>query len=183
VDDPRSRKGEDTPLQKTLDETLSLIKDNDYPIVAKPVRGRGSHGVKICRNPADLREHIAYLFDESPRVLLEEYLKEEEGTITIMPPSDQRDQHWALPPVTRFNHVDGIAPYSGNVAVTVNSRAVTAAEIESDPAYSNIMRECEGVAGLLKTTAPLRIDIRRFGPGTNFALFDINMKPVSQHVP
>ncbi|CAI7563988.1 unnamed protein product [Penicillium manginii] len=177
VDDPRSMEGNDVVLQNKLDEVLASMTESDYPIIAKPVRGRGSHGVKICRTPADLREHIAYLFDESPRVLLEEYLKEEEGTITIMPPSDQRDQHWALPPVTRFNHVNGIAPYSGNVAVTVNSRAVTAAEIESDPAYSTIMRECEGVAGLLQTTAPLRIDIRRFGPGTNFALFDINMKP------
>lgn len=183
IDDPRPNKCEDETLQKTLNDALASVKPSDYPIVVKPVRGRGSHGVKICRSADDLRDHTAYLFNESPRVLWEEYLKEEEGTITIMPPSEQRDQHWALPPVTRFNHVDGIAPYSGNVAVTVNSRAVTAQEIESDPAYAIIMRECEAVAGLLQTTAPLRIDIRRFGPGTNFALFDINMKPVSRHMP
>lgn len=186
VDDPRSSKCDEASLQVTLDNVLATIKQSDYPIVAKPVRGRGSHGVKICRNASDLREHTAYLLDESPRVLLEEYLKEEEGTITIMPPSNsqsQHERHWALPPVTRFNHVDGIAPYSGNVAVTVNSRAVTAPEMERDPAYATIMKECEAVAGLLQTTAPLRIDIRRFGLGTNFALFDINMKPVSRHAP
>ncbi|KAJ6095619.1 hypothetical protein N7486_006365 [Penicillium sp. IBT 16267x] len=174
-------------IQKSLDEVLSSIKEDDYPIVAKPVRGRGSHGVKICENATELAEHVAHLFEESPRVLLEEYLAGEEATITIMPPSqepipgfeysDRHLSHWALPPVTRFNHVDGVAPYSGQIAVTVNSRAVTAAEMEADSAYADIMRECETVAGLLGTTAPLRIDIRRFKAGSKFALFDINMKP------
>lgn len=188
IDDPRIEKGDHEAVQKTLDTVLAFIKDSDYPIVAKPVRGRGSHGVKICRNSTELSEHAAHLFDESPRVLVEEYLNGEEGTITIMPPShegfpgqepsDHFTRHWALPPVTRFNHVDGIAPYSGKVAVTVNSRAVTAEEVGADPAYGAIMRECETVASLLQTRAPLRIDIRRFGPKSRFALFDINMKPV-----
>ncbi|KAJ5923531.1 D-alanine--D-alanine ligase [Penicillium verhagenii] len=201
VDDPRvaPENGDEAPasvsglaqaqqqqVQETLDEVLSLIQEGDYPIVAKPVRGRGSHGVKICRDALELGEHVARLFDESPRVLLEEYLTGEEGTITIMPPSQENGfesserrsaGHWALPPVTRFNHVDGIAPYSGKIAVTVNSRAVTAEEMGADPAYANIMQECEVVAGLLGTTAPLRIDIRRFKAGSKFALFDINMKP------
>lgn len=188
IDDPRTEKGDHGAVQKTLDPVLASIKDSDYPIVAKPVRGRGSHGVKICHNSVELSRHIVHLFDESPRVLVEEYLNGEEGTITIMPPSqevipgqaysDRFTRHWALPPVTRFNHVDGIAPYSGKVAVTVNSRAVTAEEADADPAYGAIMRECETVASLLQTRAPLRIDIRRFKPGSRFALFDINMKPV-----
>ena len=171
---------------------MASIQESDYPIVAKPVRGRGSHGVKICWNSAELAEHVAHSFGESPRVLLEEYLAGEEGTITIMPPSDRLApgseesdrfaQHWALPPVTRFNHVEGIAPYSGKVAVTVNSRAVSAEEIKADPSYAAIVKECETVASLLQTTAPLRIDIRRFRPGSPFALFDINMKPV-RHSP
>ncbi|KAJ5304899.1 uncharacterized protein N7443_004559 [Penicillium atrosanguineum] len=187
VHDPQSKKDDPATVQQTLDNVLATIKESDYPIVAKPVRGRGSHGVKICRNSTELKEHVTQLLDESPCVLLEEYLTGEEGTITIMPPSqqpasgiewsDRHASHWALPPVTRFNHVDGIAPYSGKVAVTVNSRAVSAAEIEADSAYSEIMRDCEKVGSLLQTAAPLRIDIRRFGPNSNFALFDINMKP------
>ncbi|KAJ5716920.1 glutathione synthetase ATP-binding domain-like protein [Penicillium malachiteum] len=192
VDDPRSSDevsghAQNEKVQGTLTELLSSIQEDDYPIVAKPVRGRGSHGVKICHDAAELSEHVAMLFDESPRVLLEEYLTGEEGTITVLPPlrtsipgfevSAQNSAHWVLPPVTRFNHVDGIAPYSGKIAVTVNSRAVTTAEMEADPAYGQIMKECGTVAGLLGTTAPLRIDIRRFRPGSRFALFDINMKP------
>ncbi|KAJ5721932.1 glutathione synthetase ATP-binding domain-like protein [Penicillium malachiteum] len=193
VDDPRSsdevtgHTQKEKQVQDTLTQVLSSIQEDDYPIVAKPVRGRGSHGVKICHDATELSEHVARLFDESPRVLLEEYLTGEEGTVTILPPwttstpgfefSGQHSAHWTLPPVTRFNHVDGIAPYSGKIAVTVNSRAVTAAEMEADPAYGQIMKECATVAGLLGTTAPLRIDIRRFRPGSRFALFDINMKP------
>lgn len=188
IDDPRTEKGDYAAVLRSLDTVLAEIKDSDFPLVAKPVRGRGSHGVKICRDQTELSEHVAHLFDESPRVLVEEYLNGEEGTITIMPPSqealpgqepsDRFTQYWALPPVTRFNHVDGIAPYSGKVAVTVNSRAVTADEVDADPAYGAVMRECETVASLLQTRAPLRIDIRRFGPKLRFALFDINMKPV-----
>lgn len=179
--------GQDTVMEN-MDNTLPIIHESDYPIVAKPVRGRGSHGVKICHDAVELKDHVSQLLLESPQVLLEEYLRGEEGTITIMPPSRQPipglkpsgryKRHWALPPVTRFNHVWGIAPYSGKVAVSVNSRAVTTAEMENDPAWMAIMAECETVASLLRTTAPLRIDIRRFGPGERFALFDVNMKPV-----
>ena len=188
-DDPASKADHAaTATKDTLDNILASITEAAYPVVAKPVRGRGSHGVKICKNATELAGHVQQLFSESPRVLVEEYLTGEEGTITIMPPQQQQTtnpeasprfaKHWALPPVTRFNHVDGIAPYSGKVAVTVNSRAVSATEIERDPAYTAIMRQCEVVAGLLQTTAPLRIDIRRFRPGSDFALFDINVKPV-----
>ena len=190
VDDP----GSGSALAETLEKVLGDVENGGgYPVVVKPVRGRGSHGVKICGDGEELASHVASLFVESPRVLLEQYLTGEEGTITIMPPSSetvpgveglgQRDRHWALPPVTRFNHVDGIAPYSGKVAVTVNSRAVSSAEMEADSAYGEIMKECETVAGLLGTTAPLRIDIRRFQAGSKFALFDINMKPVSCRSP
>lgn len=190
IDDTRSGSGDGHHAigQRGLDSVLAEIRDADFPLVVKPVRGRGSHGVKICRDAAELREHVTHLFDESPRVLVEEYLNGEEGTITIMPPSqktisghersDRFTRYWALPPVTRFNHVDGIAPYSGKVAVSVNSRAVTADEVNAEPAYGAIMKECEIVASLLQTRAPLRIDIRRFGPKSRFALFDINMKPV-----
>ncbi|KAL3478483.1 hypothetical protein BJX99DRAFT_245460 [Aspergillus californicus] len=147
-----------------------------YPIVGKPVRGRGSHGVKVCRDKVELQRHIKSLVEESPLVMLEQFLAGEEATITVMPPTPENPQHWSMIPVTRFNHDNGIAPYNGVVAVTKNSRAVTEDELE-DPAYSKIMRQCENVAKLIGATAPIRIDVRRFGAGSDFALFDINMKP------
>ncbi|KAK8247839.1 hypothetical protein HDK77DRAFT_440987 [Phyllosticta capitalensis] len=162
-----------------LAAVLEKAKLSGRPVIAKPVRGRGSHGVKLCSSLDELQSHVEGLWKESPSVILEEYLTGQEATITVMPPSAERQSHWAMPIVTRFNHVGGIAPYSGDVAVTANSRTLTAEEEAADPAGKQASLECAGVAALLKTTAPIRIDIRRFSdkPGSPFALFDINMKP------
>ncbi|GJC91316.1 fungal specific transcription factor domain-containing protein [Colletotrichum higginsianum] len=157
------------------------LRKNDipFPIVAKPIRGRGSHGVRVCRTLEDLTSHAEALFDESPTIMLEEFLAGEEATVTVMPPDRGTNTYWALPIVTRFNHQDGIAPYNGVVAVTANSRVVAGEEEERDPAYGRIARECERVAEVLGVAAPIRIDVRRFddSPGSKFALFDVNMKP------
>lgn len=152
-----------------------------YPTVGKPVRGRGSHGVKVCHDLKELRAHVQALFNESPAIILEDYLAGEEATVTVMPPSNEHPEHRALPIVTRFNHANGVAPYNGIVAVTANSRVVTPEEYASDPAYAAIAKECEQVAKLLRLTAIMRIDVRRFtdDPKSKFALFDVNMKPVS----
>lgn len=176
----------------TLAKSTTLAVDEDenikqeinsrslsFPIIAKPVRGRGSHGVKLCYTLDSLEEHIKYLFTESSQIIIEEYLRGEEATVTVMPPSASKQAHWALPVVTRFNHQDGIAPYNGVVAVTANSRVVSSSEASTDTAYYKVaMRECEQVATMLQCKAPIRIDIRRFAPGSKFALFDVNMKPV-----
>lgn len=164
------------------------------PVVAKPVRGRGSHGVAVCATRDALLAHAAALLAESPAVLLEEYLAGQEATVTVMPPSTPpssssttssspspsppHDDYWALPVVVRFNHVDGVAPYNGAVAVTANSRVVAPAEAAADPAFAAAADQCVRVARLLRCTAPIRIDVRRFREGAGFALFDVNMKPV-----
>jgi hypothetical protein len=182
-----------TPLDAFIQSNITT-----YPIVGKPVRGRGSHGVKVCHGPIELKEHIESLFEESPVVLLEEFLAGEEATVTVMPPSaststspssgsccssdseSDRSGYWSMVPVMRYNHDNGIAPYNGTVAVTANSRVVSDEEMARDPAYGVAMRQCERVAGLIKATAPIRIDIRRFETEarSQFAIFDINMKPV-----
>ncbi|PMD39851.1 hypothetical protein L207DRAFT_583697 [Hyaloscypha variabilis F] len=165
-------------LEESLSEKLKEL-DLPYPVVGKPVRGRGSYGVKVCSSLAVLEAHVSGLLNESPTVMIEEFLVGEEATVTVMPPSKARDEYWALPIVTRFNHVDGVAPWNGVVAVTANSRFVSEEEYERDERYGEAARECEGVAKLLSGTAPIRIDIRRFkdGKGEKFALFDVNMKP------
>ena len=152
-----------------------------FPMVGKPVRGRGSHGVKLCTDTASLEAHVLQLFTESSIVMLEAYLGGEEGTVTILPPSPERPEYWALPLVVRFNHANGIAPYNGVVAVTQNSRAISAVETKKNPAYKDAVAHCEQVARILGCTAPIRIDIRQFSErsDSSFALFDINMKPVS----
>ncbi|KAI8275546.1 D-alanine--D-alanine ligase [Colletotrichum sp. SAR11_57] len=148
-----------------------------YPVVAKPARGRGSHGVKVCQDENELSSHIKLLKSEGTNaIIVEEFLAGEEATVTVMPPTFDKG-YWSLPVVTRFNHQDGIAPYNGTVAVTANSKAVVGSE---DPAYEEVAKECEKVGKLLGTTAPIRIDVRRFKAGSTFALFDVNMKPTAK---
>ena len=66
-----------------------LVDDGElpFPIVGKPIRGRGSFGVKVCHEVKELADHVRSLFKDSPRVMLEEYLAGEEATITVFPPS------------------------------------------------------------------------------------------------
>lgn len=163
---------------ESLRENVAPNGSLTFPIVGKPVRGRGSHGVAVCASLQELEKHAENLLSESPSIILEEYLAGQEGTVTVMPPSADRPEYWAMPIVVRFNHIDGIAPYNGSVAVTANSRVVPEKEARADPAFGAIANQCVDVARLLRCTAPIRIDVRRFRESSEFALFDVNMKPV-----
>lgn len=119
-------------------------------------------------------------------MLLEEFLAGEEGTVTVLPPvkgEGERMGYRALPFVRRVGHEDDVAPYSGRIAVTANSRALNMEETAMDESYEEVMRQCVRVAELVRPTAPMRIDVRRVGKGTDspFALFDVNMKPVREN--
>ncbi|KAH6877053.1 hypothetical protein B0T10DRAFT_413736 [Thelonectria olida] len=156
------------------EDIINDMQQSSFPVVVKPSRGRGSHGVKVCANATELRAHVEALQQEGLNsIIVEEFLAGEEATVTVMPPTANRS-YWSLPIVSRFNHDNGIAPYNGAVAVTANSKVVSKSE---DPAYEAVARECEDVARLLGVTAPIRIDVRRFKAGSRFALFDVNMKP------
>lgn len=167
---------------ESLDKALGEFGlSNQHAIVAKPVRGRGSYGVKVCRNKHELDSHAKRLLSEDSPVIFEDFLAGEEATITVMPPSQERPEYWALPIVVRFNHQDDIAPYNGVVAVTQNSRVISAEEFAADPAFQDIATQCVNAAQLLRVTAPIRVDVRRVTADRRapFALFDVNMKPVS----
>lgn len=86
-----------------------LRADLRYPVVAKPVRGRGSHGVKVCSSPEELNEHCHQLLGENASVIVEDYLAGQEVTVTVMPPlpATGQDEYWAMPVVERFNHAQG----------------------------------------------------------------------------
>ena len=129
----------------------------------------------------ELSNHLCALSQDSSVVMLEEFLSGEEATVTVMPPSAARPEYWVMPIVSRFNHEAGVVPYNGLVAVTANSRVVDPEEAKKDARYAQAAKECEEMAQLLHATGPIRIDIRRFNEdqGSQFALFDINMKPVS----
>ncbi|KAG8159914.1 hypothetical protein KVR01_010551 [Diaporthe batatas] len=117
------------------------LRDLPFPIVAKPIRGRGSHGVKVCRGPEELAAHAEGLAGEDAAVMLEEFLQGEEATVTVMPPTAEKKGYWSLPLVSRFNHHDGIAPYNGTVAVTANSKVM--ADCEKDPICARFENFCK----------------------------------------
>jgi len=82
---------------------------------------------------------------------------------------------WCLPPVRRFNHMDGIAPYNGVVAVTRNSRVLAPEEVVAER-LSRLLEDCAAAGDLVGIRAPIRIDCRRGRDGVDY-LIDVNMKP------
>ena len=157
-----------------------------FPVVAKPIRGRGSQGVTVVIDEKELSKTLTAMFasnDYGTAVYVEEFLSGEELTITVMPPGDYsinnhtviKDNYWSLPPVKRFNHHNGIAPYNGIVAVVNNSAVLSPLEL-LDPAITALCHACEKAASLVGAKAVIRIDCRADANGKYF-LFDLNMKP------
>ena len=158
----------------------------NFPVVLKPIRGRGSQGVSVVHNIQELEEKTNELISTHKfgnRLILEEYLPGEEITISIMPPgrysikgkNTLMEVHWSLPPVLRFNHVENIAPYSGVEVVTRNSCLLPVDQLESKE-IRNILGHCECAAKLIKAKAPIRIDCRKNKNG-KYYIFDVNLKP------
>jgi hypothetical protein len=155
-----------------------------FPLIVKPVRGRGSQGVSLAVSLDELIQQATELIQSGrfgSLVIIEQFLSGDELTITVMPDKSNHavkgtnSHFWALPPVLRFNHDKGIAPYNGAVAVTRNSRALTINERQA-PEVSTAVDACLAAAKLVNARAPIRIDCRADGDG-ELKLFDLNMKP------
>ena len=109
-------------------------------------------------------------------VIVEEFLSGREVTVAVMPPARLQDEeghsapvpgdHWCLPPMERFNHVDGVAPYNGVVAVTHNSRVLSG--WQDSPACQDMLRDCAAAAAMVGAAAPIRIDCRELYPGGTY---------------
>ncbi|NWK95317.1 biotin carboxylase [Sphingobium lactosutens] len=166
------------PDVRALAEVEAALADAglSFPLIVKPVRGRGSQGVSRVADLAALRAAAAGLIEDAKfgdTLIVEEYLAGEEVTVTVMPPVD--GTYRALRPVRRFDQKDGVAPYNGDVAVTANSAAIGADELAS-PAVQAMLEACVRAAALVGARAPIRIDCRADAAG-RFTLFDLNMKP------
>ena len=145
-----------------------------YPCVLKPVRGRGSQGVFVIHDKESLAANIKQLTNAKiygTEFMVEPFLTGEEITVAVFPADKFHKSPYCLPPVVRFNHIDGIAPYNGTVAVTQNSKAV-----DNVLAYSDIIDNCTEAYRLLNLKAPIRIDCRKDNDG-RYYIFDVNMKP------
>ncbi len=158
----------------------------DFPLVIKPIRGRGSQGVLMVHNRNELDSYIAEMLSGAKygsALYIEKFLAGQEITVTVMPAGTYSIDHeeivmnnpWCLPPVKRFNHKNGIAPYNGTVAVIENSALMNKNERNSPELYT-AYEQCILSAKLLDIKAPIRIDCRSDENGV-FFLFDLNMKP------
>lgn len=148
-----------------------------FPLVLKPIRGRGSQGVVLVDSPAAFARELVALQQTGlygREVLVDCYLPGQEITVALLPPDGRtRERHWALPPVHRFDHRHGIVPYSADVPVIRNSMALKG---PLSPELQTVLAHCERAAQLLDARAVLRIDCRADDTG-QFFLFDINAKP------
>lgn len=176
------------PKHTQVDENFSIHKlsNSSYPLVLKPLRGRGSQGVKLIASPLELQQQLEHYFSTKvygDSLYIEPFLSGQEITITVMPAGVYRmgakdkpiEKPWCLPAVKRFNHANGIALYNGVVAVTENSAVLTDAELSSkrlQKAYA----DCIKAAVLLNIKAAIRIDCRADAKG-DYYLIDINLKP------
>jgi hypothetical protein len=152
-----------------------------FPIIVKPVRGRGSAGVKVVDSVAEAAEHIESLVGPKfgNKFLLEEYLSGRELAVTVMPPgvyetSDglrSEATHWPLPAIERTGHHGGVMPFSGVVPIQSNSKPAG-----DDDRLREFGRHAVRIAQFLNATAPIRIDCREDANGVIKAI-DINMKP------
>ncbi|WNJ18793.1 hypothetical protein [Pontibacter sp. G13] len=157
-----------------------------FPVVLKPIRGRGSQGVSLIQDRAAFLANAQKLTEAGTygdAAYWEPFLPGKELTLTVMPPDrfnmgrlkGWKSTYWSLPPVARINHSAGIAPYNGTVAVVQNSAVISPDEIQQ-PAVQTLMRQCERAAQLIGAQAPIRIDCRADSEG-NYQLFDVNLKP------
>jgi hypothetical protein len=152
-----------------LRDDAALLDDIPLPAIIKPVRGRGSQGVALCRSRTELKRLAQKLWETGDRVLVEEFCSGEEVTVAVLPPGTYdppvgvKDKHWALPVVRRFHHTDGIMPYIGRVPPATNSRLVPLEEAAADPEYEKVQRLCELVGQALGTFTTIRLDARRRG--------------------
>lgn len=169
---PTARPGVHALATLTLEALAAL--GLALPLVVKPVRGRGSQGVTRVDDHAACMEAAASLVASGrfgDELIVEQFLKGAELTVTVMP----GETPWALPPVLRFNHENGVAPYNGVVAVSQNSRALSQDE-QSAPEVIAMLEACVKAAQLVAARAPIRIDCRAGADGV-LRLFDLNMKP------
>ena len=183
-------KSNNIPIPKneliTIENYNDLSLKLDFPLVLKPIRGRGSQGVTKIENRNELIEKLNEIFSENSygnAAYVEQYLNGQEITITVMPQGnyvinnkkEYFNRPWCLPAVKRLNHNNGIAPYNGIVAVMENSEVLSDDELQTTE-IQEVYEHCIKSAELIEIKAPIRIDCRANKQGKYF-LFDLNMKP------
>ncbi|PUU75235.1 hypothetical protein B9Z19DRAFT_1090792 [Tuber borchii] len=159
-------------LRRSIERLSQLVYDLPYPIIVKPLDGRGSEGAQLINGFVGMLDNLDEIFRIYSVVPVEEFLESEESTVTLMP--DGQGKFMALPVVQQFEQGSGVMPWNGHVPVTKNSRVLSAMDSWHRAAKTERQKDAE----LPRLTSVTRIDIRRKDKnGGKFFLFDINPKP------
>jgi len=181
------------PISKLCKSKISSL-GFQFPLIVKPVRGLGTQGVRKIENLYELSEAVRELFNETVPIngtpcsrfgnalIVEEFLPGDEFSVTVMPPGRYQvmgremelEYHWALTPVKRTRHFDGIAP-GARICPFSSTSDLLSVEQAARPRFQNLLRQCETAAEQVCATAPVRIDART-GSDSVIKLFDVNMK-------
>ncbi len=181
------------PVSKLNEKKISSLGFS-FPLIVKPVRGLGSQGVRKVENLCEMTMAVKKLFADTVPVngapcsrfgnalIVEEFLPGQEFSVTVMPPGYYKimgkslnfEYHWALTPVKRTRHFDGIAP-GARVCPFLSSSELLPIEEAASSIFQNLLRQCEAAAEQVGATAPIRIDSRASSCG-EIKLFDLNMK-------
>ena len=171
----------ETGPAKAQIETAVAQNGLTFPVILKPVRGRGSAGVKVVDSVEEATEHIESHVGPKfgSKFLIEEYLAGRELAVTVMPPGTYETAdgvsteatHFTLPAIERTGHHGGVMPFSGVVPIQSNSKPAG-----DDSQLREFAKHAVRVAQFLKATAPIRIYCRAGANGVIKAI-DINMKP------
>lgn len=170
----------------SINNLEEISKSHEFPVVVKPVKGRGSEGVLVINDMDFLLKTLKRVLNEKTygeNILIEDYLPGQEITITVMPPGmytingemTYREHYWSLPPIRRFNQKNGIAPYNGSIPVILNSAPLSTNERMSAK-IRELCMQCQRAAKLVNAKAAIRIDCRA-NLKSEYFLFDLNMKP------
>ena len=181
----------------SCDMATTAIWPLGYPAVAKPVRGRGSWGVKVLHSAKETSDFLSQAVSIPSRrgismariavgYMIEEYMPGIEITISVMPPSVKRpltvtqdprvhvshSGYWCLPPLVRNCHIEGVLPYSRDVPAVFNTGTI----VEVDAGVRKCMERCVHTAEFFKFRSLVRFDCRQDICG-DFRVLDLNMKP------
>ena len=180
------------PLEEKDIKRKMIEYNMKFPVIVKPIRGRGSEGIRKVNDFTELEDAVHYIFQKKfifknneffrfgQAALLEEHLPGNEITITILPKGFYRQNGgwlhnsgcWTLKTLCRFGHKNGILPSISDVPPEKNVECLK----ECNEASKKILYESKRLADGLKIYSPLRIDCRKNSDGI-YRMFDINVKP------
>ncbi|MEX2013681.1 MAG: ATP-grasp domain-containing protein [Parcubacteria group bacterium] len=132
------------------DRLIAIFRNYLHPVIIKPTNASGSLGVSLARTFHELKQKISAAFSHSPRVLVEEFIKGDEVSCTVIEGA-KGERIYALLPSSksklkveenkqiegmakRAHEILGLSHYSGSDFIITPKRKIYILETNSLPA-------------------------------------------------